>query len=302
MKKAILFLSIFLIGFFILIANVKAAEGDLIWMQADSNGARVIAEGVTIDSTGIYVVGRDESSAWRIEKRTLTTGNLIWKQISSQSGSLVVPYDVAVDSTGIYVVGHNGGTDWRIDKRSTSTGALITSFDGEGIVTSNPSSNSDIPGGIAIDSSGIYVVGSDFSPGNAQWRIEKRNLTTGALITSFDGDGVVTFNPSSSNDIPYSVAVDSTGIYVVGFDNVLGLDRWRIEKRSNISYIDCGFRIFDGALTITIACEPLGTLTSALRIAKAGNIYGVVLVVTSDSNASKIRIQTSSGIKALRKL
>jgi len=67
------------------------------------------------------------------------------------------------------------------------------------------------------------------------------------------------------------------------------------------TYIDIGLRVYDGSQVISIACEPEGTLTSPLRIAKDGIIYGVALVDFSDASASKIRIQTSSGIKALRK-
>lgn len=66
-------------------------------------------------------------------------------------------------------------------------------------------------------------------------------------------------------------------------------------------YIDIGLRIFDGREIIRIACEPAGTLTSPLRIAKNGVIYGIVLVDPSDPHASRIKVQTKSGIKALRK-
>jgi len=67
-------------------------------------------------------------------------------------------------------------------------------------------------------------------------------------------------------------------------------------------YIDIGLRLYDGSNTIQVACEPSGTLTSALRIRKGATTYGIVLVDTTDSNASKIRINTSSGIKAIAKL
>jgi len=67
------------------------------------------------------------------------------------------------------------------------------------------------------------------------------------------------------------------------------------------TYVDCGLRIRTGTLTLTIACEPAGTLTSALRIRKGATTYGIVLVATTDANASPIRIYTSSGVKALRK-
>jgi len=68
------------------------------------------------------------------------------------------------------------------------------------------------------------------------------------------------------------------------------------------AYVDCGLRAYDGTTIITIACEPAGTLTSPLRIRKGSTTYGIVLVDPSDPMASKIRIKTSSGIKALRKL
>ena len=44
----------------------------------------------------------------------------------------------------------------------------------------------------------MYVAGTDQSPGNNQWRIEKRLLSTGALDASFGTGGVVTNNPSGA--------------------------------------------------------------------------------------------------------
>jgi len=64
---------------------------------------------------------------------------------------------------------------------------------------------------------------------------------------------------------------------------------------------ECGLRGYNGASTIHFACELLGTVTSPLRI-RAGdnNNYGVVLVDPSDPDASKFRILTSAGVKALK--
>lgn len=64
---------------------------------------------------------------------------------------------------------------------------------------------------------------------------------------------------------------------------------------------DIGLRVYNGSETVSISVEPLGTLTSPLRIAKDGNIYGIVLIDPGDPNDSGVRIQTGSGIKALRK-
>ncbi len=65
--------------------------------------------------------------------------------------------------------------------------------------------------------------------------------------------------------------------------------------------VDIGLRAYDGTGIIKIACEPAGTLTSPLRISKNGTTYAVTLVDPADANASKIRVKTSSGIKALKK-
>lgn len=66
--------------------------------------------------------------------------------------------------------------------------------------------------------------------------------------------------------------------------------------------LDIGLRVFDRRNVISIACLPLGwdgLLDFPLRIAKNGAIYGIVLVATNAPDASKILIQTSSGIKAM---
>ncbi|MCM8781914.1 MAG: hypothetical protein NC828_02550 [Candidatus Omnitrophica bacterium] len=65
--------------------------------------------------------------------------------------------------------------------------------------------------------------------------------------------------------------------------------------------IDIGLRAYDGSNIIKIACEPTGILTSPLRISKNGTIYAVTLVDPQDPRGSRLRIKTSSGIKALRK-
>ena len=64
--------------------------------------------------------------------------------------------------------------------------------------------------------------------------------------------------------------------------------------------VDCGLRGYDNSV-VKFACEPLGTLTSPLRINKNGSIYGVILVDESDPMASDFKIKTSAGIKYIKK-
>lgn len=48
------------------------------------------------------------------------------------------------------------------------------------------------------------TAGIDNDPGNAQWRIEKRDLVTGELVTDFGTDGVIQFNlGDTSNELPH---------------------------------------------------------------------------------------------------
>ena len=65
--------------------------------------------------------------------------------------------------------------------------------------------------------------------------------------------------------------------------------------------VDIGLRLFDGYQNIKVACEPAGTLTSPLRIHKNGVTYGVILVDPSHDRASGLKVQTSGGLKAVRK-
>ena len=199
-----------------------------------------VANAIAIDSTAMYVVGYDWSPGnyqWRIEKRSLADGGLVTLfgvggvATTNPSTQIDVANAMAIDSTAMYVVGYDsspGDYQWRIEKRSLTDGSLVPGFGTGGVVTSNPSSAGDVATAIAIDSTAMYVVGYDWSPGNYQWRIEKRSLTDGSLV------GVYTSNPGTYPAIARAIAIDSTAMYVVGYDYGPGIgdSQWRIEKRS----------------------------------------------------------------------
>ena len=79
-------------------------------------------------------------------------------------------------------------------------------------IQENPSAGGDCANSIALDANYLYVAGWDYSPGNDQWRIEKRDKDTGALVSAFDGDGVVESDPSTYGDRAKSIAVDDSYI------------------------------------------------------------------------------------------
>ena len=250
--------------------------GGIVWSQSESLSGHDSASGVAVDTTGLYVVGTDMNTVghweeWRVEKRSLTDGSLIWYQSEHISGKWDAASDVTVDDSGVYVVGYDektvGGYDleWRIEKRSLTDGSLVW-FKSEDI-----SSNDDIASGVAVDDSGVYVVGADANTlgGLNEWRVEKRNLMTGDIIWSRSE------HISTSNDAAADVAVDSSGAYVVGKDmNTPGSDEeWRVEKRNlgsplpalavspqtpaNATLIDSAYQTFMVRVTSSSAGTPV---------------------------------------------
>jgi hypothetical protein len=147
--------------------------------------------------------------------------------------------DTDIDGTYLYTVGFDnvGGDDrWRVEKRSKTTGALDTSFGTGGVVTSDPTANSDQAQAIAQDGTYMYVAGySGTSATNFDWRLEKRNISDGALVSAFGTNGVITSAPSSTaSDIIYDVKVDASSIYLIGQD-MNGNGQWRVEKRDIVT-------------------------------------------------------------------
>jgi hypothetical protein len=210
------------------------------------------AYAVAVDSTAMYVVGfdsivGDNDWAWHIEKRDLVTGGLIMSFGSGTGGGYIsenistgpglddAAFAVAVDSspTGtMYIVGYTTtvfqGTEWQIEARDKVTGLVVSS------VTTSMSIGDDVANAIAIDpvEGYMYVVGTDASLGSSGWRIEKRTLSGSlSLDSTFGSSGFIYEDPSSSPDEPLAIVLDSTFMYIAGYETSGATVRWRIEKR-----------------------------------------------------------------------
>jgi len=230
------------------------ADGSLIWSQTSNpSTGDDYAFGASVDSSGVYIVGSDYSPGneeWRIEKRRLTDGSLIWSQTINPSSGRDEAYGVTIDGSGIYIVGFDSNTargdyEWRSEKRSLADGRLLWSR------TSDLTAGNDMASGVAVDGSGVYIVGSDYIPGDYEWRIEKLSLADGSLIWSQRS------NPSAGSDGASGVAVDGSGIYIVGGDYSPGNLEWRVEKRS----------ITDGTILWSQTSNPSPDRDSASEVA-----------------------------------
>lgn len=156
-------------------------------------------------------------------------------------------------SSMFFAVGDNG-TNWVIQKRRIADGALCTAtncgttFGTDGRVTYDiPNSATEKAYDIDVDPSAghIYIVGMDNVTGAGQWRIEKRNMMTGALVTAFGTGGIVNSNPSNGLDEALTLQLDTVGgyLYVGGYDNT-GNNRWNLQK----------YRIDNGAICTAANC------------------------------------------------
>ncbi len=192
------------------------------------------------DGTNLYCVGFATTPNWRIEKRLMSTGALVTAfnttgiiNYATSGGVNSTPSGVLYDGTNIYIAGYynptGSVTDWRVEKRLASTGALVTGFGTNGVQLSAGAGTTDALNQAVHDGTNMYLCGSR---GGTTWRIEKRSLATGALVTSFNSTGVVSTNPSAGSDNASAIALDSGFLYIGGHDSVPGNDRTRFVKRS----------------------------------------------------------------------
>ncbi len=201
------------------------------------------ARAIACDSNSIYIgcwKGYGYGK-WHIEKRDKNTG--ITDQYFGTNGVVesapTTDYEwiksMALDANYLYVGGwqtYSGDSyhRWKIEKRDKVTGALVSSFGTAGIVRRDFSTGDDRVQAVRVDANYVYAAGNDYSAGNWEWRIEKYDKVTGALVTDFDTDGIYTLNPSASNETIYDMEIDSSYVYLIGEDYSPGDCQWRIEK------------------------------------------------------------------------
>lgn len=176
---------------------------------------------------------------------------------SDPSGGDDTLENAAIDTINsvFYNVGYTP-TNWIIEKRRIADGSLCTAANcgtafgtGGQIIQDVASSADEGAYGVAVDagSGHIYVVGYDKVGGtDKDWRIEKRNMLSGALVSGFGNSGVVQSDGNTAaDDVPKSIVLDRANgyLYVSGYDGTGG-NQWRIEKR----------RTSDGALCTAANC------------------------------------------------
>ncbi|MFY0615440.1 MAG: hypothetical protein JXQ99_28180 [Hyphomicrobiaceae bacterium] len=168
-------------------------------------------------------------------------------------------FGVTVQTDGkILVAGQgNGGASFDFAlARYNADGTLDTSFDFDGVVTTDISTNSvDVARSVAVQVDGKILVAGASVGGGSQFALARYNAD-GSLDTSFDSDGIVTTGFGSSNDQGASVTVQDDGKMLVAGHSTLGgggfnfaLARYNADGSPDVSFD------FDGAATTNIGAS-----------------------------------------------
>jgi hypothetical protein len=192
------------------------------------------------------------------------------RQFGSPAGES--SFGVSTDSTGAYVVGVTCGTlpgqvrrnraDVFIRKYGTTGTALWTSQFGSGA--------DDTMGGVVADKTGVYVVGNTRGalPG-------KTNLgSDDAFIRKYSASGSILWTKqfgTSDVDVAYSVATDSTGVYITGY--TLGAFPDQTKKGSRDAFI----RKYNSSGDV-VWTRQFGTSSSDTATGVAADSTGVYIV------------------------
>lgn len=146
---------------------------------------------------------------------TFDTDGIVTTAIGSgnESGQSVV---LQTDGKILVAGFSNNGTnnDFAITRYNTD-GSLDLTFDTDGIVTTAIGSSVDQSHSIALQTDGKIVVAGFSNGANTDFAVARYN-TNGSLDVTFDTDGIVTTDFSSTDDTGRSVAIQSDGKIVVG--------------------------------------------------------------------------------------
>lgn len=307
--------------------------------------------GITTDATGnVYLVGQANAStttaATAFLAKASSTGAVSTKLTLDISGAEDKARAVAVDASGnIYVAGQANGT--------SETGyAFLVKYTSAGVISWQKSLDTSVLGGDRIltcklDSSGnVYVLGNVFvakynSSGVMQWEAALYNSSFSetyvdmdldssgnvycivnssynpvrTFIIKYSTDGVISAQISVSNDIPYSIGVDSVGtVYTLSNCNntnagITGNPIAVSKYNSDLAYQWCYYFSFlnagklvvssSGAIYIAIYNAGATNVTQLFRLTDTGSIVWARQLAATISGTAVPIYQTNITVDAL---
>ena len=211
---------------------------NLAWeSQFRSSGGGDQCTSAAVDSTGVYVAGflgtvggtfpgqtGSGSGPDSFVRKYDTSGNELWTR-QFGTGKPVFAFGVAAGGGGVYAVGKVTGT-FPGQMQSLNEQAFVIRYDTSGNQQwvrqfgSSASSTATFAHGVAADASGVYVVGVTDGALPGQMGFGNGSCPCGsAFIRKYDPSGTELWTHEftvAGNEGAYGVAVNSTGVYVVG--------------------------------------------------------------------------------------
>jgi hypothetical protein len=219
------------------------SDGDEIWTRQFGTSDNDEARGVSVDSSGVYVVGEtqgtfsgqsDEGGLEAFIRKYNSDGDEIWTR---QFGTSLQDnaFAVSAESSGVYVVGITRG-EFEGESSAGGFDAFIRKYnsDGDEIWTRQfgTSDDFDSANDVFADSTGVYIAGNvgDSLPGQTS------EGSIDAFIRKYNSDGDEIWTRqfgTPGRDAANGVSADSSGVYVAGFtqqEDDIGSDDAFIRK------------------------------------------------------------------------
>lgn len=194
-------------------------NGTELWTRQFGTASFEHAYAAAVDSTGVYVAGdwgQTETGSFDALVRKYDTNGV--EQWTRRFGSprQDIAFGAAADATGVYVVGETGGALTTVPNAGAED-AFVRKFDSNGSeiwIQQFGTAGTDRSFAAAVDGTGLYVGGvtTDALPGQTSFGVD-------AFIRKYDTDGVergILQLSSSDDETARGVALDGTGLYVVG--------------------------------------------------------------------------------------
>ncbi|MEZ4751328.1 MAG: hypothetical protein R3B54_12140 [Bdellovibrionota bacterium] len=151
---------------------------------------------------------------------------------------------VAIQTNGRIVVAGftDAGDNEFAVARYLTNGNLDTSFSGDGLNTADFGSGHDIANAVAIQTNGrIVLAGSAYNGTNNDIAVARFH-TTGALDTTFSGDGRAITSIGTSEDAGHAMAIQPDGrILVAGYGKIGGNDQFAVVRFLTRGALDTSF-------------------------------------------------------------
>ena len=244
------------------------------------------AASLAIQSDGkIVVVGTNEAGGNNFSVVRYTTAGALDSSFDTD-GMATIDFGgssddtaaaVSIQSDGKIVVGGTSNNQFALTRLTTS-GALDTSFDTDGLLTTDFGVGDEQISGMVLQSDGrIIAVGT----ANLDFALARYN-TNGSLDTSFDTDGLQT-SDMGATERGYDVTLTATEqIVIAGITDSLGSNDVMVQRYHSNGSLDTGFNAVGTAITVVGGTNEFGYSVHVLSdgsVVVGGNVQSTGFLV-----------------------